>query len=136
MQIHDSPIQRRWLFASGVHGATLEEVAERFGQGSELRRVQIESLRWLVDLARRAKILRIVVNGSFVTDLAEPNDIDCVLLVGPDFQPEDPNNQELLAETPFISMQIVDQAGFDFFVNQFFATDRDAVSKGMIEIVP
>src|SRR5205807_3024646 len=118
------------------HGATLEEVAERFGQGSELRRVQIESLRWLVDLARRAKILRIVVNGSFVTDLAEPNDIDCVLLVGPDFQPEDPNNQELLAETPFISMQIVDQAGFDFFVNQFFATDRDAVSKGMIEIVP
>lgn len=33
-------------------------------------------------------------------------------------------------------MQIVDQAGFDFFVNQFFATDRDATSKGMIEILP
>src|SRR5712691_11631864 len=68
------------------------------------------------DLARRAKVLRIVVNGSFVTDLAEPNDVDCVLLVGSDFPPADPDHQELLAELPFISMQIVDQAGFDFFV--------------------
>jgi hypothetical protein len=120
----------------GIHGATLEEVSDRFGQGSELRRIQMESLRWLVDLARRAKVLRIVVNGSFVTDLAEPNDVDCVLLVSPDFQPDDPNNQELLAELPFISMQIVDQAGFDFFVNQFFSTDRDTTPKGMIEILP
>jgi len=120
----------------GIHGATLEEVTQRFGQGSELRRIQMESLHWLVDLTRRAKVLRIVVNGSFVTDLAEPNDVDCVLLVGSDFQPDDPNNQELQAELPFISMQIVDQAGFDFFVNQFFATDRDTLPKGMIEILP
>ena len=63
---------------TGIHGATLEEVAQRFGQGSELRRIQMESVRWLVDLARRAKVLRIVVNGSFVTDVAEPNDVDCV----------------------------------------------------------
>jgi hypothetical protein len=121
---------------TGIHGATLEEVAQRFGEGSELRRIQMESVRWLVDLARRAKVLRIVVNGSFVTDVAEPNDVDCVLLVGSDFQRDDPNNQELLAELPFISMQIVDQAGFDFFVNEFFATDRDTDPKGMIEILP
>src|SRR5260370_33056065 len=70
------------------------------------------------------RFLRIVVNGSFITDLAEPNDVDCVLLVGSDFPPADPDHQELLAELPFISMQIVDQAGFDFFVNEFFATDR------------
>jgi len=68
--------------------------------------------------------------------VAEPNDVDCVLLVGSDFQPDDPNNQELLAELPFISMQIVDHAGFDFFVNEFFATDRDTNPKGMIEILP
>jgi hypothetical protein len=120
----------------GIHGATLEEVTQRFGQGSELRRIQMESLHWLVDLAWRAKVLRIVVNGSFVTDLVEPNDVDCVLLVGSDFQLDDPNNRELQAELPFISMQLVDQAGFDFFVNQFFATDRDTIPKGMIEILP
>lgn len=45
----------------GSHPATLEEIAARFGQESELRRVQTESLRWLVELARRAGVVRIVV---------------------------------------------------------------------------
>jgi hypothetical protein len=51
-----------------VHSATLDEVEERFGRESELRRVQMQSIRWLVDLAIRAGIERIVLNGSFVTD--------------------------------------------------------------------
>src|SRR5262245_38317604 len=65
---------------SGIHPATLDEIAARFGQESELRRVQMESLIWLVDLAKRAGVQRIVVNGSFVTAVLEPNDVDCVLL--------------------------------------------------------
>src|SRR5579884_1552290 len=69
----------------GIHLATLEEVAARFGQESEVRQVQMESLRWLLDLARRAGVQRLVVNGSFVTDEVEPNDVDCVLLIGQDF---------------------------------------------------
>jgi len=81
----------------GIHRATLEEVASRFGQESELRQVQMPSLRWLVDLAHRAGVQRIVVNGSFVTDKLEANDVDCVLLVGADF-PRDPAAEaELLA---------------------------------------
>ena len=35
---------------AGVHRATLEEVAVRFGVETELRRVQVQSLGWLVDL--------------------------------------------------------------------------------------
>ncbi len=35
---------------AGVHRATLEEVAARFGVETELRRVQVQSLGWLVDL--------------------------------------------------------------------------------------
>jgi hypothetical protein len=73
----------------GVHLATFDEVAVRFGEESELRRVQLESLRWLIDLARRAGVLRLIVNGSFVTDVFEPNDVDCVLLVDREF-PRDP----------------------------------------------
>jgi hypothetical protein len=52
----------------GIHPATLEEVAARFGQGSEVRQAQMESLRWLLDLARRAGVQRFIVNGSFVTN--------------------------------------------------------------------
>ncbi len=70
---------------AGIHRATLEEIAARFGQETELRRVQMQSLGWLVDLARRAGALRLVVNESFVTDRPEPNDVDCVLLIGAGF---------------------------------------------------
>ena len=52
----------------GIHSATVQEVSARFGHASELRRVQMESLLWLVELARRAGAQRIIVNGSFVTD--------------------------------------------------------------------
>ena len=69
----------------GIHSATLEEIEEHFGRGSELRRAEMQSLRWLVDAARRAGVLRIIVNGSFVADVYEPNDVDCVLLIGPDY---------------------------------------------------
>jgi hypothetical protein len=63
----------------GIHPAKLDEIDARFGKQSELRRVQMESVRWMVDLAMRAGAERIVLNGSFVTDIIEPNDVDCVL---------------------------------------------------------
>ena len=66
--------------------ATLRaEIEARFGSEPEMRRVEMQSLRWLVDIARRASVRRIVINGSFVTDAYEPNDVDCVLLVDAEF---------------------------------------------------
>jgi hypothetical protein len=41
----------------------------------------MESVGWLIDLAARAGVARIVLNGSFVTNIIEPNDVDCVLLI-------------------------------------------------------
>jgi hypothetical protein len=46
---------------AGVHAATLDEIEDRFGRESEVRRVQMESLRWLADLARRAGVKRLVI---------------------------------------------------------------------------
>lgn len=48
----------------GVHFASLEEIAARFGVASELRRVQMESVRWMVDLAVRAGVKRIIIFGT------------------------------------------------------------------------
>lgn len=118
----------------GVHRATLAEVEERFGRQSELRRVQMESLRWLVDLALRAGIQRLVINGSFVTDVLEPNDVDCVLLLGAG-PPVDPGvEDELFEGLPFLDIQVVDQVAFDWLVTSFFAAGRDCVGKGMVEV--
>src|SRR5437868_13991065 len=120
----------------GIHRATLEEITARFGQESEVRQVQMESLRWLVDLAWRTGVQRIVVNGSFVTDKLEPNDVDCVLLIGPDFPRDAAAEAELLAGLPFISMDLVDPGAFQQFTELTFATDRNLVLKGMVEVVP
>ena len=119
----------------GIHPATLEEVAARFGQESEVRQVQIESLRWLADLARRAGVRRLVVNGSFVTDKVEPNDVDCVLLIGPDFPRDASALAELSIGLPFINMELVNQEALQRFTERTFATDRALVPKGMIEVV-
>ena len=86
----------------GIHSATLHEIAARFGKESELRRVEMESLRWLVDLARRAGVLRIVVNGSFVTDAYEPNDVDCALLIGTNYPSDATADAELQQGLPFM----------------------------------
>jgi len=120
----------------GLHRATVDEIHARFGREPELRRVQMESLRGLVELARRAGVRRIVVNGSFVTDKLEPNDVDCVLLVGAGFPHDEAAEAELLSGLPFINMELVDQEGFEQFTEKTFATDRDLVPKGMIEVMP
>ena len=120
----------------GIHRATLEEIAARFGQESELRRAQMQSLRWLVDLARRAGAERIVVNGSFVTDKLEPDDVDCVLLIGPDFPRDSAAEAELLTGLPFISLELVDLEAFQQLTERTFATDRKLIPKGMVEVVP
>jgi hypothetical protein len=120
---------------AGIHPATLEEIATRFGQEPELRRVQLESLRWLIDLARRVGVQRLVVNGSFVTDKWEPNDVDCVLLRGPSFPLDESADAELWAGLPFIQVTLVGQKEFDLYVGMIYATDRHANVKGMVEVI-
>ena len=56
------PFDENGYLPPGVHPASLDEIRERFGNEPELRRVQMESLEWLVDLARRACVTRLVIN--------------------------------------------------------------------------
>lgn len=130
------PLDESGCLPPGVHSAGLAEIEARFGVQSELRRVQMESVRWMIELAVRAGVQRIVLNGSFVTDIMEPNDVDCVLLTGRGF-PKDPRAvAELRAGLPFLDIAIVRQKDFDRMVNVVFATDRDDVPKGMVEVIP
>lgn len=119
----------------GVHPATLAEIDARFGRQSELRRVQMESVRWMVDLAVRAGVQRIVLNGSFVTDIMEPNDVDCALLLAADYPRDATASEELIKGLPFLEIFRVDEEGFDRLVHRFFALDRHDVPKGMIEVL-
>jgi len=119
----------------GIHPATLAEIEERFGRQSELRRVQMESVRWMVDLAVRAGVQRIVLNGSFVTDIMEPNDVDCVLLFVPGGRRDDAAFEELRDGLPFLDIELVGAEDFSAFVDDLFAADRMGIPKGMVEVV-
>ncbi len=129
------PLNDRGYLPPPVHPATLDEIEERFGSESEVRRVQMQSIRWLVDLAGKAGIERIVLNGSFVTDVYEPNDVDCALLVGQDFPKDASAARELDDGLPFLDIAIIEQEDFAKLVEDFFARDRYFVAKGMVEII-
>jgi hypothetical protein len=118
----------------GVHTATIQEIAERFGWQSELRQVQMESLHWLLEAARRAPILRIIVNGSFTTNCIEPNDVDCVLLLDPGFSTGIKAVFEALEDIPFLQVLVLNQIAFDRVVTKIFGTDRRNIAKGVIEV--
>jgi hypothetical protein len=121
---------------AGIHRSTLKEIAQRFGNEPEIRRAQIESIGWLVDLAGKAGVLRIVVNGSFVSEAYEPNDVDCALLIGPDYPKDAVADAELQQGLPFIQAQFLTQEAFDYYVGTLYATDRRGVAKGVVEVLP
>jgi hypothetical protein len=120
---------------AGVHLASIDEIETRFGHQSEVRQVQMESLRWLVELARRAGVQRLVINGSFVTECLEPNDVDCVLLTGQGYPRDRLADREILAGLPFLEIAVVKQDAFDFLVDTMYATNRQQIPKGVVEVI-
>jgi hypothetical protein len=120
---------------AGIHRASVDEIATRFGQEPDIRRAELESLRWLVDLAKKVGVARVIVDGSFVTDVWEPNDVDCLLLAGPTFPKDQAAAIELSDGLPFVHLLVVDQIVFEDFANRIFATDRRLIPKGMVEVV-
>jgi hypothetical protein len=129
------PFDELGCLPAGIHPASLEEIDLRFGEMSELRRVQMESVRWLVELAVRAGAERIVLNGSFVTDIIEPNDVDCVLLFCPGSKINAEAFKELRAGLPFLDIAIAGPKRFERYVARLFAADRHGIPKGMIEVL-
>ncbi|MBL8821786.1 MAG: hypothetical protein JNJ77_04295 [Planctomycetia bacterium] len=119
----------------GVHLASLEEIASRFGQESEIRRAQMDSIRWLVELAKKSGVQRIIINGSFVTDVFEPNDVDCAMLLPSDFPLDPAAAAELSEGLPFVDLHMVEAMEYAIMVEQVYASDRDAVPKGVIEVL-
>ena len=129
------PFDEHGNLPPGIHPATPDEIEARFGLAPEVRRVQMESLRWLLDLARRAGVERIIINGSFVTDAHEPNDLDCVLLIRPGCVRDRTAAEELVQGLPFLDIDLAEPEGFDEMVREVFSADRHWNPKGMIEVI-
>ncbi len=120
---------------SGIHRATIEEVEKRFGRGSEEREVEAKELKRFVDWARKAGVCRLLVNGSFVTSVRSPNDVDVVILPS-NKTPAGTSLDELVEVVwPFLQVFVaLDEADFEEWAAYDFATDRKGKAKGVVEI--
>jgi hypothetical protein len=73
--------------------------------------------------------------GSFVTNIIEPNDVDCVLLLPRGKRGARRAVNQLRGIVPFLHIALVEQAEFDEFVHHTFARNRRGELKGMIEVI-
>jgi hypothetical protein len=64
----------------------------------------------------------------------EPNDVECVLLAA-DNTADLNAEEELDAGLPFLAISLVSKEDLDELVNVTYASDRDSVEKGMVEVV-
>jgi hypothetical protein len=70
----------------GVHPASLREVLDRFGVGSDRRKALALRLARVYRVAHASgHTARFVIFGSFVTNKADPNDVDIFLLMADTF---------------------------------------------------
>lgn len=75
------------LLPDGIHECTLDEVRDRFGrfQSSDRRIQLLQKLTQFLHEARLTTLVKgIFIDGSFVTNKDEPNDIDLILVLQPD----------------------------------------------------
>jgi len=128
------PFEKNGYLPPGIHSASIEEVVERFGTGSEQREAQAQSLLWLIPICRRAGVTKVLINGSFVTDRLEPNDVDCVLLEGSSYRRNSLAAEDLRQGLPFLEIKTVEAEEYTFFGDILFSSDRDMMMKGLIEV--
>jgi len=120
----------------GIHQCTVEELIARFGSGSPEREVETQELLDFMAWARRAGIMRIIVNGSYVTAKAAPNNVDVVALPGAGYPRGELACSEQEARWPFLQVFIaVDDSDLVEWSLQDFGTDRNHRVKGVVEVL-
>ena len=136
------------LLPSGLHDCSLDEIQARFGsfQGTDRRPRLLERLRELVEACRRSGLFEaLVVDGSFVTDKAAPNDVDLIAVLRPghDFERDLPMSEYALVSRTLLRRRF----GFDVIVvksgstlyetyAEFFSRVREApdLRKGLLRM--
>ncbi len=130
----------------GKYPVTFDEVMARFGSGSAQRQTVTNRLLRIFELARATGYLdRLIVFGSYVSDVDDPNDVDVILVMRNEFRSE-----ECPAETAvlFDHARADDELGASVFwvrpdmllgepLEQFLAfwqTKRDGRRRGVVEI--
>ena len=130
----------------GLFLASEAEVTFRFGTSNRKRRRLVIRVRRWIALARKIKARRLFIDGSFVTEKPEPNDVDAVALlplVPLDFEDQIRASSDtacefeemLLTRRPEEIFAAEDETDWNEWV-EFFSRTREADGrrKGLVEV--
>jgi hypothetical protein len=133
---------------AGNHPATLAEIVARFGGGTAQRKTVTERLERILSLANATGSLdRVLIFGSYVSDIAEPNDVDVILVMRKEFRSEDcPTDSAVLFDHARADAELGASIFWvrpDMLMGQpleqflaFWQTKRDGRRRGVVEISP
>jgi hypothetical protein len=132
----------------GIHPVSLAEVVARFGSGTTQRSAVTARLHRIVELAARTgRLDRLIIFGSYVSDVSEPNDVDVILVMRDDFRSEEcpaesavlfdhaRANDELGASVFWVRPDMLLSEPLERFL-AFWQTKRDGRRRGIVEIHP
>lgn len=133
----------------GIYIATLSEVENKFGKSNKRRQLLMKGLKKVLKIFKVADVSKVFIDGSFITDKEEPDDIDgCWSSIGVDETKLDPRfwDFEDVEDFEMKRHEIKMEFGIDFFIAEiveggsgkpfpeFFQTNRDGEPKGIIQI--
>jgi hypothetical protein len=132
----------------GIYPASFAEVVARFGSGTAQRTAVTERLRRIYQLAvSTGHMDRMIVFGSYVSDVDEPRDVDVILVMRNDFRSElcatettalfdhSRANDELGASVFWVRPDMLLGEPLERFL-AFWQTKRDGGRRGVVEIRP
>ena len=132
----------------GNHPASLAELTARFGSGTAQRMAVTDRLHRIYELAAATGHLdRVLVFGSYVSDVSEPNDVDIILVMRNEFRSEDcpaasavlfdhaRANDELAASIFWVRPDMLLGEPLEQFL-AFWRIKRDGRRRGVVEIQP
>jgi hypothetical protein len=91
------------------------------------------SIFWI---GRKVGIRRVIVNGSYVTAKISPNNVDIVVLPGPDYPRGEPASDHQSVRWPFLQILVAtDDADLREWSLKDFGSDRNRHAKGVIEVL-
>lgn len=132
----------------GVHPAPFTEVLTRFGAGGPQRQEVTARLERVRGCASATGMLaRVIIFGSYVTDKAEPNDVDVILVMEDGF---DPARFDAETQSLFDHRLAAERWGASVFwlcsgslfletMDEFLAhwqIKRDKTKRGIVEVLP
>ncbi len=128
-------LRRNGTLPRGVHPATMAEVLQAYPSINQQRQILNDSLqRAVIELRKLEPTLVIFVDGSYITNKAEPNDVDLLIKIDRFLETEIIDYLEQACPVEAVSLDINVEPTTQTYLFDLFTTDDLGRAKGIIQI--